>query len=112
MDLHGLRRAELAFPILPHIPYSLIVIGSELPGITTAEFVRILSDSREWQTIPLVVITEASSRALNTELREFGVFLAKKPRWKDDLARLLVTFDNPVDCRTKLEFVKGAQHYG
>jgi hypothetical protein len=85
------------------------VIGSELPGITTVEFVRILSDSREWQTIPLVVITEAPSRALNTELREFGVFLAKKPRWKDDLARLLVAFDNPVDCSAKPELVKAAQ---
>jgi hypothetical protein len=108
--VHGMRRAELAFPILPHIRYNLIVIGSELPCITTVQFVRILSDSREWQTIPLGVITEASSRALNTELREYGVFLAKKPRWKDDLSRFLVAFDNPVDCRPKLELEKGVQH--
>ena len=64
--------------------------------MTALEFVRILKGSRELQTIPLVVITEASSRALNAEMREFGVFLARKLKWQDDLSRFLVEFDDPV----------------
>jgi DNA-binding response OmpR family regulator len=108
--VHGVRRAELAFPILPHIPYNLIVISSELPGMTAVEFVRILKGSRELQTIALAVITEASSRALNAKLIEFGVFLAKKPRWKDDLSRFLVAFDDPANCKPTLGLQKGAQH--
>src|SRR5882757_1733468 len=43
--VHGIGRAERAFHILPHIPYSLIVIDSDLPGISGIDFVRILRDS-------------------------------------------------------------------
>ena len=40
--VHGIRRAEEAFHILAHIPYNLVVIDSELPGIGGIDFVRIL----------------------------------------------------------------------
>jgi CheY-like chemotaxis protein len=36
--VHGVRRAEQALPLLAHIPYHLIVIDSELPGITGIDF--------------------------------------------------------------------------
>jgi DNA-binding NtrC family response regulator len=95
--VHGLRRAEHAFPVLTQIPYNLIVIGSELTGMTTAEFVRILSDSKEFCTIPLIAIAEPSTRALIAELETFGVFLANTGTWKSDMPRFLRTLDSPFD---------------
>jgi hypothetical protein len=75
------------------------VIDSELPGMTAVEFSRILKGSRELQPITLVVIAEASSRALNAELIEFGVFAARRPGWKDDLSPFRASFDDPANCR-------------
>ena len=46
--VHGIWRAEQAFHILAHIPYRLIVIDSDLPGMCGIDFVRILHNSREW----------------------------------------------------------------
>jgi CheY-like chemotaxis protein len=94
--VHGVRRAEHAFPILAQIPYNLIVIGSELPGMTAVEFVRVLSNSREWRKISVIAI-KPSTRGLNVELESSGVLLANKPTWKDDVPRLLSTFENPLD---------------
>jgi hypothetical protein len=95
--VHGLRRADHAFPVLSKIPYNLIVIGSRLTGMTTVEFIRILSDSREFHTIPLIVIAEPSTRALIAELETFGVFLANRGTWKNDMPRFLRTLDSPFD---------------
>ena len=41
-----IKRAEQAFKILAYIPYKLIVIDSELPGICGMDFIRILNDSQ------------------------------------------------------------------
>ena len=38
--VHGMDRVELAVPILPHIPYQLIVIDSELLRSPNKEFTR------------------------------------------------------------------------
>jgi CheY-like chemotaxis protein len=95
--VHGMRRADHAFPVLTQIPYNLVVIGSELTGMTTTEFVRILSNSREWRTISLVAIAEPSIRALTAELETFGVFLANKRTWRGDMPRFLSTLENPFD---------------
>ena len=95
--VHGLRRADHAFPVLSKIPYNLIVIGSELSGMTTVEFVRILSDSREFRAIPLIAIAKPSTRALIAELETFGVFLANRRTWKNDMPRFLCTLDSPLD---------------
>jgi len=59
--VHGTSRAEEAFSILAHIPYDLIVLDSELPGISGIDFVRILQNSREWRTIRVAVITSPDS---------------------------------------------------
>ena len=96
--VHGLRRADHAFPVLTQIPYNLIVIGSELTGMTTVEFVRILSDSTEFRTIPLIAIAEPSTRSLIAELETFGVFLANRGTWKSDMPRFLRTLDSSFDC--------------
>ena len=45
--VHGMNRVELAVPILPHIPYSLIVIDSDLLGSANKDFMRALHNSRQ-----------------------------------------------------------------
>ena len=87
--VHGICRVEQAFHILAHIPYRLIVIDSELPGICGIDFVRILHNSREWREIQLVVITSSQSAAFANQIAEYGAFLARKSRWQDDLFSFL-----------------------
>jgi CheY-like chemotaxis protein len=84
--VHGLRRAEQAFPIFAHVLYDLVLIDVELPGITGLDFVRILHNSREWRTIPLVVISASECPTIVTEILNSGAFLARKSVWKDDLS--------------------------
>jgi CheY-like chemotaxis protein len=91
--VHGIRRAEQAFHILAHIPYRLIVIDSELPGLCGIDFVRILHNSREWREIQLVVITSSQSAAFANQIAEYGAFLARKSRWQDDLFSFLSRHD-------------------
>jgi DNA-binding response OmpR family regulator len=91
--VHGIWRAEQAFHILPYIPYSLIVIGSDLPGISGIDFVRILHDSREWREIQLVVIASSQSVALANQVAEYGAFVARKSNWQDDLFSFLSRHD-------------------
>jgi CheY-like chemotaxis protein len=91
--VHGIPRAEQAFNILAHIPYNLVVIDSELPGIGGIDFVRILHNSREWRTIRLVIIASSRSVDFATQAAEYGAFLARKSRWKDDLLSFLSAYD-------------------
>jgi DNA-binding NtrC family response regulator len=91
--VHGIRRAEQAFHILAHIPYRLIVIGSELPGLCAIDFVRILHDSGEWREIQLVVVTSSQSVAFANQIVEYGAFLAIKSKWQDDLFSFLSRHD-------------------
>jgi CheY-like chemotaxis protein len=87
--VHGTSRAEEAFSILAHIPYDLIVLDSELPGICGIDFVHILQNSREWRTIRLVVITSSNSPGLESQVAECGAFLARRARWESDLFEFL-----------------------
>jgi DNA-binding response OmpR family regulator len=80
--VHGIWRAEHAFHILAHIPYRLIVIDSELPGICGIDFVRILHNSREWRELQLVVITSSQSVAFANQVAECGAFMARKSSGK------------------------------
>ena len=91
--VHGIRRAEQAFHNLAHIPYRLVVIDSELPGIGGIDFVRILHNSREWRTIRLVVITSSQSEDFATQAAEYDAFLARKSSWKVDLFGFLSAYD-------------------
>ena len=83
--VHGVSRAEHAFGILPHIPYSLIVLGPELPGLSAIDFARILRNSRQWQTIRLVIINDAKSAEWEGQAAESGALLARRSMWQDDL---------------------------
>ena len=91
--VHGIPRAEQALNILAHIPYNLVVIDSELPGICGIDFGRILHNSREWRTIRLVIIANSQSADLATQAAECGAFLARKSRWKADLFSFLSSYD-------------------
>jgi CheY-like chemotaxis protein len=91
--VHGISRAEQALQILAHIPYNLVVIDSEMPGICGIDFVRILHNSREWRTIQLVIISSSQSPDFAAQAAEYGAFLARKSRWKHDLFRFLSDYD-------------------
>jgi DNA-binding response OmpR family regulator len=75
--VQGTSRAEEALKILAHIPYDLIVLDSDLPGISGIDFVRILRNSREWRTIRVAVITSSNSPSFASQFAEFGAFLAR-----------------------------------
>jgi CheY-like chemotaxis protein len=89
--VHGISRAEHAFNLLVSIPYDLIVLDSELPGICGIDFVRILQNSREWRTIRLVVMTSSRSPRFARRVEGGGAFLARKATWEDDLFGFLST---------------------
>jgi DNA-binding response OmpR family regulator len=76
--VHGTSHAEKAFSILAHIPYDLIVLDSELPGMCGIDFVRILQNSREWRMIRVVVITSSDSPSLASQVAKCGAFLARR----------------------------------
>ena len=96
--VHGVGRAEQALSILVHIPYNLIVLDSELPGMGAPDFVRILRRSRERQTIRLVVINSSGSADWESQVAECDAFLAKRSTWQDDLFGFLVAHGE--DSRT------------
>jgi CheY-like chemotaxis protein len=89
--VHAVSRAEHAFGLLVHIPYSLIVLDSELPGVCATDFVRTLRNPSDWQTPQLVVVINGSENPnLAGRLKEAGAFLARRSRWEDDLNVFLI----------------------
>jgi DNA-binding response OmpR family regulator len=88
--VHGMDRVELAVPILPHIPYQLIVIDSELLRSPNKEFTRALHKTRQWRTISPVVLTDSHRRASDMALMELGAIPARKSAWNDDLSSFLL----------------------
>jgi len=95
--VHGVRRAEHAFPVLTQIPYNLVVIGSEQAGMTMVEFVRVISTSKVWNSMSLAVIAKESDGIFDEELMSLGAFLTQKATWKGDLLDFLATVEDPVD---------------
>src|SRR6516162_3840418 len=87
--VHGISRAEHAFGLLAHIPYNLIVLDSELPGISEADLLAIVQDARVCRAIRLVIITRPDEPNLASELVECGAFVARRWSLEDDLFGLL-----------------------
>ena len=87
--VHGTNGSEEALRLLSHIPYNLIVVDSELPGMGVTDFVRLLQNSREWPPIRVVVITSSGSPSLQSQVGECGAFLASKASWENDLFEFL-----------------------
>jgi DNA-binding response OmpR family regulator len=75
----GTNGAEEAFRLLAHIPYSLIVLDSELLGMGGVDFVRMLQNSRDWRAIRVAIITSSSSPSWQSHLGESGAFLIARP---------------------------------
>jgi len=94
--VHGVSRPEQAFSILAHIPYNLIVLDSELPGMGGIDFVRIMRNARKWQKIRRVVMMSSNAAGLTSEAAVYGTFLARKSMWKDDLLSFLRVYDGEV----------------
>ena len=87
--VHGTNCAEEALRLLAHIPYSLIVVDSELPGMGGIDFGRVLKRSREWQAIRVVVINSSSSPNLQSRVGGCGAYQASKSSWESDLFEFL-----------------------
>jgi len=75
---------------LVHIPYSLIVLDAELPGMGAPDFVQMLRHSKERQTIRLVVINNSESLNWESPIAESDAFLARRSKWQEDLFWFLV----------------------
>jgi CheY-like chemotaxis protein len=87
--VHGTNCAEEALRLLAHIPYSLIVVDSELPGMGGIDFGRVLQNSKEWRAIRVVVISSSSSPSLQSQAGKCGVYQASKSSWESDLFEFL-----------------------
>ena len=87
--VHGIRQTEQALSLLPHIPYELVIIDCEMPGI---DYLRRLQNAGKWLTMKLVFILSSQSAGFAGDLAERGVFLARKSRWEDDLCGYLSAY--------------------
>ena len=87
--VHGIPKAEHALPILAHIPYQLIIVDCELPGIDGRDFVHLLHNAGEWRGLHLVALTNSVSAPLATGLAHLRAFSASREDWSDDLAHFL-----------------------
>ena len=89
--VHGIRSAERVFRILVHIPYELIIIDGELPGIDKKEFGRLVDDARAWHAIRLIILIARKSAPLAKELAHLGALSVRKHAWSEDLSGYLVS---------------------
>src|ERR1700739_2352444 len=87
--VHGTNCAEEALRLLAHIPYSLIVVDAELPGMGGIDFDRVLQSSREWRAIRVVVIGSSSRPSLQGRVGKSGAYQASKSSWESDLFEFL-----------------------
>ena len=98
--VHGVSRIELAIPVLPCIPYQLIVIDAELLGPSHNEFTRAVRKTRLWRSIPPVVLADSQGLASDTTLLELGAIAARISAWKADLSKLLLGFEQVENEQT------------
>jgi CheY-like chemotaxis protein len=90
--VHAVSRAEQAFSILPHIPYNVIILDAQLPGMCAIDFVRILRGSREWKHVCLVVINDSGSVDFERQLADSDAFPVRRSIWEDDLFKFLAAY--------------------
>ena len=86
---HGIKVSDQALPLLKCIPYHLIVIDGSASNIAAVNFARTLHSSEEWNKIPLVIITDSPIESLASDLKEAGVYSAKRSTWLPDLIKIL-----------------------
>jgi hypothetical protein len=93
-------RVEQAIPVLPYIPYQLIVIDSELLKPTYNPFTRALRNTKPWRMIPPVVLTDTQGLDWDTILPKLGAIVARRSAWKNDLSEFLLASENVEDKET------------
>jgi CheY-like chemotaxis protein len=93
--VHGIKRAEQAFPVLEHIPYHLIVIDGAISGMTAIELARMIHASGKVEATQLVVMTGSRDRSSATELAEYGALSVRRSVWREELSKLFANFKRP-----------------
>ena len=88
--VHGVSRVEQAIPVLPSIPYQLIVIDSELLKPTYNAFTRALHKTKPWRMIPPVVLTDTEGLDCDPILPKLGAIVARRSAWKNELSEILL----------------------
>ena len=83
--VHGIRRAEQALPVLGRISYQLIIADAELPGLGGIEFARILHQTREWSSIPVIVLANSRSHRAT----QVGACVIRRSAWCNELTKTL-----------------------
>src|ERR1700733_1058811 len=103
--VHGIPKAEHALPILAHIPYQLIIVDCELPGIDAGDFVHLLHNAAEWRGLHLVALRNSISTPLAGGLDNLGAFSTSREAWSDDLAHFLgqLAIGRRLKCETGTE---------
>jgi len=96
--VHATRRAEQAVPVLGRIPYHLIITDAELPGLSGIEFVRMLHHSREWSSIPVIVMANTRSH----QAIELGACVIRKAAWFNELAKALAGIEGQPRGKGKI----------
>ena len=89
--VHGIRNTEHLFPILAHVPYELVIVDGELPGVDNKEFGRLVDGARAWRAIHLIILSNRKSAPLAKKLAHLGAFSARKHAWSEDLSGYLVS---------------------
>ena len=92
--VHGVRRVEQALPILPRIPYHLILVDCDMSETTDKEFGPIMHELCKRQATRLLVFSGSSGRSSATDISQCGAFLAKRSTWKEDLSRVLSSIES------------------
>jgi DNA-binding NtrC family response regulator len=90
---HGVRVAGQAFPLLKCIPYHLVVIDGSTSNLAAIDFARTLHNSKDWNKIPLVIITDSPNKSLASNLMPAGVHSAKRSTWLSDLTKILADIE-------------------
>jgi CheY-like chemotaxis protein len=90
---HGIRAAGQAFPLLKCIPYHLIVIDGHGSSAVAINFARTLQQSDDSNKIPLVIITDSPDQSVASNLKEVGVYSAKRSTWVSDLTNILAELE-------------------
>lgn len=96
--VHCIRRAEQALPILGRISYHLIIADEELPGLGGIEFARILHQTREWGSIPVIVLANTRSHRAT----QVGACVIRRSAWCNELTKTLPGIEADLDGKGEI----------
>lgn len=94
---------QQALPVLQHIPYRLVLVDCEIPGMTGVEFARIINESDKGQGIYLVALTDSRAGSFAADLADCGAFLAERSTWRNDLSEYLTDIEGRENLQYHLQ---------